>query len=670
MENNMTLQRLYNIAQTGQTADPTAVDNIMAQYQPKKQEGGFWNGFKNFAGSDVGRMLIGGLGTAAAVGLSGGSGKDALRYGLMGAGSTMQSIDSRNRYRDKLMKEQQERADRIAEAEKTRQHQLTVQANTIQANKDAADLEFEREMEKINEGRFYNEQQKEKDKRIKIDAINRNPYLSDEQKAWQIAQIDIPEFNNDAYYGSMLVRDPNNQDALNYFTNKAKLNSIINPEKLSFTDATKGMYNLSKSDNLPAETKNAIAANYGVSTNFIDTPKKYAPGQLGLVQARMDETGEDFNTASYNVGIMSPEEKQVLELKKMEREKELDNEYKLGFELFKSELPTQAHREALNEAEARGVPVNVIYQEKYDMAQAELEYKKSQTAKNEADTAGKLTANQFIGAEKQAGINQTNANTAKTNAEIPFVGQTSEMKNYNFLQKNPDAVNSPVFAKSGNTTNIYAGQNQDEFGKQLAKNQANEYNEYQKAGRDADMQLYTLNNMLSAIKNPNVYQGTAGGLVNTFKTALSSAGVDVAGMDDAAIINSGKSQLMGALRKDLMPGAMSDRDIGFLVNMVPGLGKTREQNEAIINMFAKVYQRQAEASKFVTDYVAEHGMWDVHGQRALMKLTNRPIFTDEERAAAMGQPVYRIMLAPNGKKVKVHLSEVDNAIKNGGKIIQ
>lgn len=663
------LNRVYKIAQTGQIEEPNAVDNIMAQYQPK-QEGGFWNGLKNFAGSNLGRMTLGGLTGAAIGGLTGRNVNEALLGGIAGATGAAKGITSRNQYFNNLAEKRQERADRMAEAEKSRQHALTMQANTIQANKDAAELEFEREMEKINEGRFYNEQQKGKDKQIKIDAINGNPYLSDEQKAWQISQLDIPEFNNDAYYGSMLVRDPNNQEALTYFTNKAKLNSIINPEKLSFTDATKGMYNLSKSDNLPAETKNAIAANYGVSTNFIDTPKKYAPGQLGLVQARMDETGEDFATASHNVGIMTPEEKQVLELKKMEREKEFEYQQKRDFELFKSKLPTQAHREVLNEAEARGVPVNVIYQEKYDMAQAELAYKKSQTAKNEADTEGKLTANQFIGDEKRAGINQTLANTDKTRAEIPFIGMTPQMQNYEYILKNPDAANSPVFAKEGNTINVNTGQNPNEFGKQLAKNQANEYNEYQKAGRDADMQLYTLNNMLSAIKNPNVYQGTAGGLVNTFKTALSSAGVDVAGMDDAAIINSGKSQLMGALRKDLMPGAMSDRDIGFLVNMVPGLGKTREQNEAIINMFAKVYQRQAETSKFVTDYVAEHGMWDVHGQRALMKLTNRPIFTDEERAAAMGQPVYRIMLAPNGKKVKVHLSEVDNAIKNGGKIIQ
>lgn len=155
MENNMTIDRVYKIAQTGQTAEPSAVDNIMAQYQPKQEQGGFWNGLKNFAGSDVGRMLIGGLGTAAAVGLSGGNGRDALRYGLMGAGNTMNSIDARKRYRDKLMKEQQERADRMAEAEKTRQLQIDLANKRIEANKAAADLAFERKLQEIAANRDF-----------------------------------------------------------------------------------------------------------------------------------------------------------------------------------------------------------------------------------------------------------------------------------------------------------------------------------------------------------------------------------------------------------------------------------------------------------------------------------------------------------------------------------
>lgn len=82
---------------------------------------------------------------------------------------------------------------------------------------------------------------------------------------------------------------------------------------------------------------------------------------------------------------------------------------------------------------------------------------------------------------------------------------------------------------------------------------------------------------------------------------------------------------------------MSDRDIQFLVNIVPDLGKTREQNIAILNLFTKAYQRQVEAAAFVNDYVMKNRQWDVAGQQALQEFTNRPIFTEEEKAAAIGQ---------------------------------
>ncbi len=86
-----------------------------------------------------------------------------------------------------------------------------------------------------------------------------------------------------------------------------------------------------------------------------------------------------------------------------------------------------------------------------------------------------------------------------------------------------------------------------------------------------------------------------------------------------------------------MPRPMSDRDIQFLVNIVPDLGKTREQNIAILNLFTKAYQRQVEAAAFVNDYVMKNRQWDVAGQQALQEFTNRPIFTEEEKAAAIGQ---------------------------------
>lgn len=455
MENDMTLQRLYNIAQTGQTAEPTAVDNIMAQYQPKKQEGGFWNGLKNFAGSDVGRMLIGGLGTAAAVGLSGGNGKDALRYGLMGAGSTMQSIDSRNRYRDKLMKEQQDRADKLAEAEKLRQHQLTMQANTIKANEDAATTQFERRMQEIADLREYNEQQKANDKQLKIDAINSNPYLSDEQKAWQISQIDIPEFNNDAYYGSMLVRDPNNQDALNYFTNKAKLQNIINPTKptsafsqdlntlvekygMTVQEALDylGKHSIDQQIELAGRKAGAVSAAETPYTMAIDNNKSRNTLNNDITMAGINHDNDvALEDLKHNYDVVMEDRRHNNALAVADNKLKND----INFETYKRNLTPERIIEAEYTAQS-------LQEAGYDVTAGDILYQGYKK-----DVLGN--------ANTVANIGQTLASTDKTKAEIPFVGQTSEMKNYNFLQKNPDAVNSPVFAKSGDTINVNTGDN-------------------------------------------------------------------------------------------------------------------------------------------------------------------------------------------------------------------
>lgn len=117
-----TLDRLYNIAQTGQTAEPTAVDNIMAQYKPKNQ-GGFWNGVKNFAGSNGGRMLLGGLAGTALGALGGRNLNEALTGGIMGATGAAKGITMRGQYNDMIARQQQERADRLKELENGRNFQ-------------------------------------------------------------------------------------------------------------------------------------------------------------------------------------------------------------------------------------------------------------------------------------------------------------------------------------------------------------------------------------------------------------------------------------------------------------------------------------------------------------------------------------------------------------------
>lgn len=150
------LDRVFNIAQTGRIDDPTPVDNIMAQYKPREQaQGGLWNGVKNFVGSNGGRMLLGGLAGAALGGLTGRNINEALTGGIMGATGAANGITRRNQYNDMIAEKRQERADRMAEAEKTRQLQIDLANKRIEANKAADDLAFERKLQEIAANRDF-----------------------------------------------------------------------------------------------------------------------------------------------------------------------------------------------------------------------------------------------------------------------------------------------------------------------------------------------------------------------------------------------------------------------------------------------------------------------------------------------------------------------------------
>lgn len=148
------LDRLYNIAQTGQTDEPTAVDNIMAQYKPKNQ-GGFWNGVKTFAGSNSGRMLLGGLAGTALGALGGRNLNEALTGGIMGATGAAKGITMRGQYNDMIARQQQERADRLKQIEDGRNFQREMQQNNLAAQKEAADLAFERRLQELDADREF-----------------------------------------------------------------------------------------------------------------------------------------------------------------------------------------------------------------------------------------------------------------------------------------------------------------------------------------------------------------------------------------------------------------------------------------------------------------------------------------------------------------------------------
>ena len=122
----MDLSRMYRIAETGDVNDPTPVDNVlrMAEERQRQQQQArpqsAWGRFENFAGSNAGRTLWGGLGAGLGVALTGGNLQDALGYGVIGAGNTVGTLNQNRQYANRLALKQQERADALAKEQRDR----------------------------------------------------------------------------------------------------------------------------------------------------------------------------------------------------------------------------------------------------------------------------------------------------------------------------------------------------------------------------------------------------------------------------------------------------------------------------------------------------------------------------------------------------------------------
>lgn len=440
------MNRVFNIAQTGNIAEPTPVDNIMAQMP---QEQNFWQKAKNFAGSTLGRNLIGGLATAAAVGLSGGDTQDALRYGVIGAGNTMDTINRRKQYENQLLQQQQDRADKLAEAQAGRDFQMQMADKQIAANKEAADLAFERrlqelaisnqnETDRINlENQLALENQAAERQR-KIDNIQNNPMLTDDQKMWAISNID-GEFDRDAYFSNKLVTDPQNAEALTYFANKNASSKIINPTTRE--EELKLAAELSKSGGLTLDPE---SLNSG-QIKFMFKPQNQSEAkqaydlmvangvapQEALVKSGLDKFGYNTQleevkaglqqgTYAANAGVdygyqtQGAYRDQGIEQENMILQSELNRR----FEEFKNSLPTETQRNIKAQANALGVPESAIYQTMFDEQQAKIRQIIANIANTQAGTNKTVAETQFIAPQAEANLKKTQAETAKTNQEL------------------------------------------------------------------------------------------------------------------------------------------------------------------------------------------------------------------------------------------------------------
>ena len=431
----MDLSRMYRIAETGDVNDPTPVDNVlrMAEERQRQQQQArpqsAWGRFKNFAGSNAGRTLWGGLGTALGVGLTGGNLQDALGYGVIGAGNTVGTLNQNRQYANRLALKQQERADALAKEQRDNRFRLGLQDRALEKSKQLADYQLDKTLARLRGEQEIKDTAEKAARQRKIDAINSNPYLTEDQKQWQIARLDGLNFDRGAYYTDTLSRDPNNQEALGYFVNQRQLQNMLKSpaEKLA---AAAG---IAKDGGLALDPE---AANKG-EISYITKPQSLS-GEMQaykeMVQRGIDPQialiASGLNKLEYNVGLESvkagldrgthaanAETDYGYETKGAYRDAGikqqqtlLEEDLKRGFEVFKTTLPAASVIEANQTAQA-------LQKEGYKVTAGDILFNNYKQA---------VLAN----ANTVAGINKIVADTQKVNRELsqPYLSPVEEAR--------------------------------------------------------------------------------------------------------------------------------------------------------------------------------------------------------------------------------------------------
>lgn len=292
------IERIWRIGQTGDVNDPqelSPVENIMRNYQMPKAsanmastaqaqnqptDNSMWGKFKNFAGSKGGRMVLGGLGTAAAVSLTGGGFGDALGYGVIGAGNTANTIYNKEQDALGWLEKEKERQARLSDAKASRDEAWHRLEATLQAQKDARQAQYDNAVNVLNFNRDLKQKDYERGRQWLLD----NPDLDDDTRKKALQSLDT------GYYGVTLP----------------------NAEKVPFKDFAQGM-NYLKQSGADDETMKNVASEFGYDFTPSVNVKDYGSGDVGLLRFYMDN-GKSLDEARAIIGNMTPEEKQAQEL--------------------------------------------------------------------------------------------------------------------------------------------------------------------------------------------------------------------------------------------------------------------------------------------------------------------------------------------------------------------
>lgn len=170
-----------------------------------------------------------------------------------------------------------------------------------------------------------------------------------------------------------------------------------------------------------------------------------------------------------------------------------------------------------------------------------------------------------------------------------------------------------------------------EFGKAVGKQQGEEYSSIQKAGFSASGTLNNLSRVESLLDGVNT--GKLAPLGKDISSLAASVGINI---DPnlpqkeavAALSNEMALKAKNSGGENMMPGAMSDPDRRFLVEMVPGLSNTKGGNKIIIETLKRKAKRDQQVAKMAREYIGKNKTLDGFSDELSAWSEKNPLFSD------------------------------------------
>lgn len=190
-------------------------------------------------------------------------------------------------------------------------------------------------------------------------------------------------------------------------------------------------------------------------------------------------------------------------------------------------------------------------------------------------------------------------------------------------------------------TNVNMPPMESEEQKAVGKDLAEQYSSIQKAGLSASGALNNLGRMKNLLSG--IETGKLTPAMTEVSSTLESLGIKIdprlpQKQAAAALSNELALRAKNQGGENLMPGAMSEADRRFLVQMAPSLANTPGGNQIILETLTRKAQRDQEVAKMARDYRKQNRTLDGFSEQLSAWSAQNPLFSDLQQSAPAQSP--------------------------------